>query len=455
MFLRRSLLAIMILVPLVSSSAQDHKEWYCDPVNGSTPTSPKDVGKGDGSRERPWGSFESVIKAKLINGSDSTKAKVHAGDTIKLLGGDHGKISFQTAEYQNTDTITVEAAEGESPMIGQLSVKFAQSWAFRGITFQRPEDSSGKGYMLFRGVDVEGFTVDRCRIQSTNDATKWTDEEWVARCAQYGVWLSGSDCKITDCDLYAVENGIAIDGVDFLVENNRIEYFLNDGIEHCATNARITRNRITDQYNLDSNVFHHDGIQGWSLKGVHQTNVVIDSNFVARSTGKFETIPPMSTNVFQGITIFDGPFSDVTISNNIVMTTASHAISLYGCTDSVIESNTVIYQGMTPLKPCWIGVFVGKPKWGSFEPSGIIVRGNIAPTYAFAAINSITPSPGIKIEGNYSFKAPNKPYQAAFTIVDPAQTFVKYNPLTADFDLAIKKTSPAADKVIKGAGARQ
>lgn len=422
--------------------------WYCDPVNGSTPANAKDTGKGDGSKENPWGTFESIIRLRLVNGADPTKGQIHAGDTIKLMSGDHGKVSFQAPEYQNTKSISVEAAEDESPTMTQVSVKFAKNWTFRGITFRCPE-SIGKGYMLFRGVEVSGFTVDKCRFQSIKDATVWTDDDWTTKCAQYGLWLSGDDLTMTECSFYAIENCIYVEGTNILVDSNQCEYFLNDGIEHCASNVKMTRNRITDQYNLASNIFHHDGIQGWSLKGVHQKNVVIDSNFVARSTGKYKSIPAISSAVFQGISIFDGPFSEVTISNNIVMATASHAISLYGCTDSTIERNTVIYQGMTPNKPCWIGVFVGKPKWGAIEPSNLQIRNNIAPTYALTKM-------GVELENNFAFKAPNKPWSTSVTIVDPAKTFVKYDPAEAKFDLTVRKNGSTVGNVsrINGAGAK-
>jgi hypothetical protein len=446
--MKNFVISFLFVVCAVCTATAD--VFYCDPVNGSTPTTSKDVGKGDGTQEKPWGTFESVIKARLINGADRTKAKIHAGDTVKLLTGNHGKISFQSDEYKNTAEIIVEAGEGEAPVISQLSTKFSKNWTFRGITFQRPSDSTGPGFMLFRGIEVTDYNVEQCRFQSIEDATVWTDSDWETRCAQYGLWLSGTNITAVDNNFYAIENCVYVEGDQILVDNNRIEFFLNDGIEHCASNLKITRNRITDQYNLASNIFHHDGIQGWSLKGIHQKNIVIDSNFVARSTGKYKTIQPISSAVFQGISIFDGPFSKVTISNNVVMASASHAIALYGCTDSVIERNTVIYQGITPLKPCWIGVFVGKPKWGAVVPKNITVLRNIAPTYA------LTPT-GVNLENNFSFKAPGKPYQTATTIVDPSKTFVKYVPETAVFDLTIRDDSPAAGKIVRidGAGARQ
>jgi len=445
-------LKLIIAVACIASQASA-ATWYSDPINGSTPSSSKDVGKGDGSRTRPWGSFESLVRAKLFKATDPLTAVIKPGDTVKLMSGPHGRISFQSGDFQNSETITVEADDDALPVISQLSVKFAQKWRFRRITFQCPEKIEAR-FMLLRGVMVSGFDVEECLFQSTGDATTWTDEDWSARCAQFGLWLSGADIKISRNRFYAVENCIAIEGRGFLVDGNQCEYFLNDGIQHAASDVRITGNRIVDQYNLEENVFHHDAIQGWTKNDLTNTNVVIEGNFIARSTGKYTTIPPISDSVFQGITIFDGKFSGVTVANNVVMSPAYHAISLYGCVDSTIQNNTVIYQGMTPNKPCWIGVMIGKPKWDAVEPKNILVKNNIAPTYALTKSKT-----GITIENNFSFRAPNKPWNTSFTIVDPAKTFTKYEPVTATFDLSVRDDSPAAGKVVvtrvNPAGARQ
>jgi hypothetical protein len=442
---------ILFLILAAFGSEQLRAEvWYCDPVNGSTPTGPKDLGKGDGSRIRPWGSFESLVKAKYFNAAELNKATVKPGDTVKLLSGEHGSISFQGPAYVNSQTITVEAAIDATPVISQFNVKHMQRWTFRGITFRCPESINAR-FMLFRGVMVYDVLVDQCRFQSIEDANKWTDDDWASRCAQYGLWLSGANFKATANQFYAVENCIYVEGTDIEVDRNQGEWFLNDGIEHAASRLKITRNRFVDQYNLDANDFHHDGIQGWTLNNLTNSEILIEGNFIARSTGRYEAIPPVSDAVFQGISIFDGHFQDVTITNNVVMATASHAIALYGCVDSKISNNTVIYQGVTPNKPCWIGVFVGKPKWGSIEPSNIKLSKNIAPTYA---TNS---SRGVELESNFSFKAPNKPWNTSFTIVDPVKTFVKFETDKAVFDLRVQPDSPAAGRVIRvdGAGAQQ
>jgi len=439
----RLYLTSLILIASIASQAST-ADWYCDPIDGDTKT-------GNGSQGLPWGSFESVIKARLINGADSTKGKIHAGDTVKLMSGDHGKIRFQTPDYQNTETITVEAADGESPTIAQLYTQSTRKWTFRGITFQ-PNQPIAKGFMIFRAGQVSGFTIDQCRFQSIEDATAWTDADWETKCAKYGLHLEGEDNTITNCRFYALENCLYVGGETILVKRNTFEFFLNDGIEHQASDLVISYNRITDQYNLASNKFHHDGMQGWNYTPDVLVSIVIDSNFIARSTGKYKSIPPVSSSQFQGISIFDGAFADVVVRNNVVMSPAYHAISLYGCVNSTIEQNTVIYQGMTPDKPCWIGVFVSKPRFGSIAPKNITIRNNIAPTY-------VLPKTGVELENNYSFKVPNKPWNAAFSIVDPAKTFTQYEPTTVTFDLRVRDTSPAAGEVFvtrkNQAGAKQ
>ena len=423
------------------------REWFCDPVNGDTKN-------GDGSKDKPFGTLQSVFKAQFVNGADRKKGRIHAGDAIRLFPGNHGKVSFQGDAYKNEDYIVVTGVDGlEPPTLNQLTTKFAEKWMFAGIQFLAPDDMTGR-YMLCRAQDVQEFRVERCSFESVTEYPfNWTDDDWSAKCAQYGLWASGDFVYVNHNDFSVLENCIYLQGRFIECDNNNCELFLNDGIEFAASDIRIRHNRIVDQYNVAANLYHHDGIQGWTVDGLTNTAVSIEDNYVARSSGEYRTIEPLSSAVFQGISIFDGKNKGVTVKNNVVMASASHGIAMYGVADCTIENNTVIYQGVTPNKPCWIGSFTGKPKWGAIVPTNNIIRNNIAPTYALASVNSTTPEPGITLENNFSFKAPNKPYQKACTVVRPEDTFVKYKPDTAEFDLHIQDTSPAAGKIIRVAGA--
>ena len=69
--------------PGASTPPAPKNVFYADPIKGST-------SKGDGTKAKPWGSLESIIDARLINGGDPTIGKVHANDLIYLMTGNHG-----------------------------------------------------------------------------------------------------------------------------------------------------------------------------------------------------------------------------------------------------------------------------------------------------------------------------------------------------------------------------
>ncbi|WP_373649327.1 MULTISPECIES: hypothetical protein [unclassified Schlesneria] len=429
------------------------KVWYLDPEKGSTPVNARDLKKGDGSKENPWGTWESVVNARLINGSNPSKGKIHAGDTIRLRTGNHGRIAIQGADYTATSMITVEADEGHKPVVTQfLGGAGIKNWTFRNIAFHCTDGELVKYFMIFRLSDASDVVIEKCSFRTAGDATKWKDKEWETMCPWYGLWVKGRNLRIAENHVFGVENCIAVDGDEIEIDNNHLEYFINDGIEHTASNLKITRNRITDLYDLKSNEFHHDGMQGWNFKKEPLSNVVIDSNYVAFSTGKYEAVPPISEAVFQGIVIFDGQFENVKVSNNFILVTAFHGVGLYGVHDCVIENNTVIYQGDASRAPCWIGVFSRRATEGASEPKNVLVKNNIAPTYNLF-------ERGIEVENNFSFRVPPKPWDKSVQVVKPEKTFKKFNLEKADFDLDIREESPAAGKVkttrVNPAGARQ
>ena len=419
--------------------------WFCDPVNGSTPTSAKETGKGDGSKERPWGSFESVVKARLVNGVDSTKGKIHAGDTIKLTNGNHGRVSFQSPEYQNTADITVEAAEGESPVVESVIGKGFTKWIFRNIRF-RPPSRALAGFILFRAVDSVDISIESCDFRSVDDVSDWGAEDWVTKVPKWGIWVSGTNIRITNNTLYAVDNGIFISGDNIKVEGNSTQCFTNDGMQINASNSLIANNRIVDHYEPPGDG-HHDAIQCYDHSGKVMENLTIRDNYIAASTGTIEAIPAWGNGVdiVQGIGIFDGKWRNVQVINNIVCTSAYNGITLMGAQDSVISNNTVINQSKLTARIVFRDSKDGTPT------VGCVCNNNIAPLY-------ILPATGVSAKNNFCFEKPQKAWGLMdFTVIDPAKTFVQYKPAQAKFDLTVKDNSPAAGRAsrVDRAGAKQ
>ena len=227
-----------------------------------------------------------------------------------------------------------------------------------------------------------------------------------------------------------VENGITITGDSIEAVNNTVDYFANDGIQFTASNSVISRNRITNHYGRWNNGYHHDGMQGWTAWDEPNTkNVVLDSNIVMASTGVYPAIPAVPTgegdDYIQGITIFDGKWDNVTITNNVVAAAGYHGLSLYHATNSQILNNTVIQQ--CPKFGSWLGVF-GTSK-------NVIVRNNIAHTIAF-------PETGVLSDSNLALTTSWQSWQKTIPVVtNPSAVFAKWSPKTATFDLRLAPKS--------------
>ena len=408
--------------------------FYIDPVKGSM--------NGDGSQSRPWSTLEAVLNANLINGQDRASGVVHAGDLIYLMTGNHGNIHidpwYSGTKVANTDFITIQAAPSNTPVINSLEFQNASYWVFRGLTIQNPPNYTGRGYLTsFSGVN--NILFDSNVLYSVPNAVAWTPSDWATSSSSYGIYIDGvTSCTFSNNKISTVENGAYLGGNGILFTGNTIDYFANDGIEFSSSNSVISQNIVTNHYGRWNDGLHHDGMQGWTeWNQTSTTNVVIDRNMIIASTGKYSTIPVVPTGVgddyLQGLTIFDGVWSNVTITNNVVAAAGVyHGMSFYGMTNATIENNTLISQGGN--NQTWIGVFnsaTGAP------PVNVVVRNNIGNSFG---TNATT---GVVFDHNLSFVSIGLPVDANIPIVDPLKVFVKYSPSTASFDFSLRSGSPA------------
>jgi hypothetical protein len=409
--------------------------FYCDPVNGTL--------KGDGSKEKPWGKLSEVIVAKLVNGQDSTSGVVHAGDRILLRSGDHGELRLTpysgSKQYANTDFITIEADSGATPRIATIIVANASKWIFRGLLIEQVSPPP-KRTMAVSIANSDSILIENCMIRPQSDVKEWTATEWSTLSPTYGVHMNRvPNSTVRNNRIYGVENGIAVNSPSTAVIGNTIDYFANDGIQFAGSDTLIQKNVISNHYAGWDDKMHHDGIQGWPASFLEEKelhNITIDSNFVIASTGEYPLIPPVPTgegdDYLQGISIFDGTSTNVTVTNNIVISAANHGMSFYGISKSTIANNTVICQSPKYAKVNWLAVYPSK-KGGA--PGEVTIVNNIA-NYL------VVPEAGVTFSHNLVFVKPNKKWNTT-PVVDPKKTFVKYDIPHAKFDLRLAPGSPA------------
>lgn len=434
----------ILFLSLIFAQAAQAKDFYCDPVNGF---SPRNVGKGisagtsnDGSLAKPWGSVATLFTNKLVNGTlvrlseglDVVPGIVHAGDRIILLDGDHGVVLMANDENFNAKPITMVSEVGHKPIVTRLVTgKAIRNWLFQEMIFQNLPNVIK--YQKIVQVSGEGVTFHKCHYRSAEDPTKWTDEELRTNCPQYGLYISGRNFRVTECQFYGLENGAHFDCDGLLVEGNTVEYCLSDGFTHSSSNALITKNRIVNQKNLATNPYHHDGMQGWAKPGTINVNVTISDNYIAYSDGKYPDIPPISptkgTDVFQGIVNFSGPWDKLVIKGNIVMGVGYHGITAYDAINSEISNNTVIDQGTNGI---WVLFNFSK------APSTNLISNNIARYYQCQE--------GTRMENNFAFVRAWQSWAQSPIVVNPKDIFELYQPEQAKFDLRVREGSIAAER---------
>ena len=273
-----------------------------------------------------------------------------------------------------------------------------------------------------------------------------------------GVSASQDYCvALNNNKIQNVFNGIGVggdqvgtDGQNYMVADNTIDHFAGDGIDHSVTNIIIHGNVITNGLDLcDSQCIHNDGIQGWNWDdklGITNKNVVIDSNYI-----QSQTVASLPFAVaLQGIDIFDGFWDNVSITNNIVLTSSITGISIAGVNGLDIINNSVMnipINGVSQSQTYWMytgitWITAGGTTHEGGTTSNVVVRNNIAPLIAATAAASgncpITESycshtVNSSVEQDHNLSLVQTTYAAP-------NLFVTFDTGTAQYNLELKGT---------------
>ncbi|WP_294534555.1 right-handed parallel beta-helix repeat-containing protein [uncultured Rhodoblastus sp.] len=419
-------------------SSSDGRSFYIDPVHGSM--------ANDGSAQRPWSRFADVVaqSSHLISSRAYSKnpagaldllpvnpeGPVKPGDTLVLMSGDHGEVDL--SQYQNEKFIFVVAGENQTPIIRAMRVLSSTHWVFKGIKFQdaRRENSPFGLTVLLSAKEAflgpGGNIVFQSNSFSTQDnASNWTSADWVNKPYALTFQTNIRCTTLVGNHFYNVRNAVQMGGNDGLAMDNLLEDFGNDAFDITASNLTIRHNTIRSGHHGSDEPLHADGIQGWTYKNVTNRNVVIDSNVVIN-------LNRANDNYMQGISIFDGSWDGVYITNNVVITNTWHGITLYGVKNAKIINNTVL-----PARPqnamTWINVHAGKD---NTPATNVVVRNNIAGGI-MAAGSNITVDHNIALGGISISKSPrgDSPFDGVAASLNLDK--VPPNALFKDFDMSV------------------
>ena len=177
---------------------------------------------------------------------------------------------------------------------------------------------------------------------------------------------------MTNSHISNIEYGATVSANNMLVSGNDIERFGDDGIDYNASDILITKNYIHDGVDLADGA-HPDGMQGYPGKF---SNVVIDSNRVIRQTDPNLPFP----NFLQGIDAFDGDWTNLTVTNNVVVTSSCWGIGFASVHGGKIINNTVLSdlwsrQGADKCRPL---LSLGDKTHDGSSSNDVVIRNNLS-----------------------------------------------------------------------------
>lgn len=338
--------------------------YYADPVNGNI--------TNNGSSVTPWKTLEEVI-------SNGKLATLIPGDTLLLLSGNHGSITFSG---NNAGVITIAAAPGEKPQFSKLVISSGSKWTVKGITISPSFGApyTGNIVTIAEGGTTTDVTLEDCFIYTVLDTSAWTASDWMNTYSGIFQGRYGTNITLRNNYIYNTRFGIALCSFDSLCEGNVISDFSADAI-------RMTRNGETSQYNVIKNCYvnaadgdanHDDGIQCFlfNVGTGALTNMTVRNNVIHNRVNPAQKFPA----IMQGIGFFDGPLVNFLVEKNVTLVDMWHGVCLLDAVNSKILDNAAYsywYQtsGLTP----WI--MSGK---NIATPSGNTAKNNMAMSLEFA-----------------------------------------------------------------------
>jgi hypothetical protein len=386
--------------------------WYFDSVHGKT-----QAAGGNGSQARPWNNLEALVQAQpgytypllttaayphvVTSGQPPVVAPgpnagpIAPGDEILLMSGNYGNLwlNVWNTEIANSAFVTIAAFPGQTPVLTSLFIAGTNAWAFNGLKVQSLLSAAIAGYAL---IDIDDYSptfptsdivLENMTISSQDNVAGWSQAQWVAN-ARNGLFFhstpgtTATKCiSVTGSHISNVRNGAAIAAPRVAFSNNQIDHFGDDGVDYAASNLAITHNTIRDNLNVgDSN--HEDAMQGQAgflpagATVNYFQNVLIDSNLILHKTDP-QLQPPFLTYL-QGIDAFDADWTNVTVTNNVVVTSACNGITFSSIHNSLIANNTVVEDGLFATPGCVAAISVGGKTHQGLVSTNTAIRNNLA-----------------------------------------------------------------------------
>jgi Right handed beta helix region len=384
--------------------------WYFDPVHGKT-----QAAGGNGSQATPWNNLQALVQGETgypypllttapylqsvaagkpwVTTTGPKAGPIAPGDEILLMSGNYGNLwlNVWTAEISNSAFVTIASASGQTPVLTSLLVSGTNEWVFDGLKVQSLQPAALNGDTLVEVNDggasfpTSNIVFENMTISSQDNAEAWSKAQWVANARTGFFARSTAGAPDTKCISFTgshisnVRTGASLEASQLVFSNNQIDHFGDDGIDYAASSLSITHNDIHDNLDIgDGN--HEDAMQGqigYLAPGAtvnYFRNILIDSNLIVRQTDPELSFP----TYLQGIDAFDEDWTDVTVTNNVIVTSACPGISFASIHNSLIANNTVVEDGLVSTPGCTAAIDVGGASHEGPLSTNTVVRNNLS-----------------------------------------------------------------------------
>ncbi len=350
--------------------------WYFDAATG-------DDTLGDGSKLKPWKTVVNVFQPigtlppkfslaayrHIVNGAWVTVAEAGApikpGDALELMTGNYGDLRYLAVGAD--DWLTIEPVLGQKPVFTSILLSGVSKFYIHDVKVQ----SQGGGHLISISgqgtypVDDKGFSehpsqdviMDRLEISSIDDASAWVAADWntKAKNALSIYPFSGRCISMTNSNVKNIANGFTIAGEKIVLSHNNLNYFRDDAVPFCGNFLNMHHNRMTNS--VSTSGIHKDFFQGQIGKRFagtttnHYHDIVIDSNVLLGKTDVKNTLYGGA----QGINTFDEDWTNMKVTNNVVIGASCTGIGLGAVHGGEVAYNTVLHDQLVATPGCYRG----------------------------------------------------------------------------------------------------
>lgn len=292
--------------------------------------------------------------------------------TIILEPGFHTNLEFYRAKPTSLVTITGEGRARAS------KIKLTECYNTTFTDMDVWPDVPTRGRLCLVQNDSININFENLNLKSVPDADNymsWDEATWLANAAS-GIGFNRSKGSIINCHAVAVSSGYNAN----IIRDSSIKGFTHDALRG-FNGCKIVNNYVQDCIRIPSSNNHDDMFQSFNLGDTPFFDMLIEGNTFVSWLGPMDH--PLSGKVCQGIGMFDGMFINLTIRNNIVLTSHWHGISVYGMTDGIIEGNTVLnIQGAGDDKTGRPWIMIHAHKDGT-PSTGNVAKDNVGNKFSF------------------------------------------------------------------------